>query len=108
MENVFFKSFHVAGFTFYEGALVFPELKIGSRLELKTEPQNIHDGHAVALYFSGRKIGFIPRRSNQSVSKLLNAGYQIFEAVIQQLAPEEYPEQQVRVALFIKPNQQPE
>ncbi len=104
MERVFLKSFLIAGFSYYEGAFVFDKMKIGSKLKLKTEPKNVHDEFAVALYFNDKKIGYIPREENKEIAIILNAGHEIFEAVVQQLSPEEHPERQVRVGLFVLPN----
>ena len=106
MENTFFKSFHIAGFAYYQGALLFSEMKIGSRIELVDDENNKYDGYAVELRFNGKKIGHIPKNANQEISKIIRSGYDIFEAVIQQLSPEEHPEHQVRVAVFVVVNQQ--
>jgi hypothetical protein len=37
-------------------------LSIGTRLELRREPDNSHDPGAVALIHRGRKIGYVPQR----------------------------------------------
>lgn len=103
MEKIFFKTFHIAGFTYYNGVHAFSQLKIGSLLELKYEENNKHDDFAVALYFENKKIGYIPKSDNKSIAKILASGYPIFEAVVQQLLPDEHPEQQVRVAVFVIP-----
>lgn len=38
--------FSIASFTYYEGVDVFDQLKIGSPLELKLEPDNPYDNRA--------------------------------------------------------------
>lgn len=101
MASIFLKSFYVAGFTYYQGAIVFGDMKIGSRLEIKLDENNVHDDNAVELRFNGQKIGYLPREENQEVAVLLKAGYKIFESVVQQLSPEAHPEQQVRAALYV-------
>jgi len=101
MENLFLKSFHVAGFSYYQGALLFGEMSIGSRIEIVADKNNKYDEHAIELRFKGHKIGHIPKSENQEISKIINSGYDIFEAVVQQLSPEEHPERQVRVAIFV-------
>lgn len=97
------KSFYIAGFTYYEGALAFQHLHIGTKLKLVAEPKNRHDDYAVALYFNQFKLGYIPARQNRTIAMLLNNGYNVFKAVVQQIDPHEHPEQQVRVAVFVKP-----
>ena len=101
MKKTFFKSFHVAGFTYYEGPLVFNKMKIGSKLKIVTDPNNIHDEFAVEVRFKGKKIGYVPRGTNREMSKIIQAGHKIFTAVIQQISPEEHPEAQVRAAVYV-------
>lgn len=96
-------SFQVAGFTHYEGALAFKHLSIGKKLKLIAEPENRHDEHAVALYMENFKLGYIPRSENKAIALLLNNGHNAFEAVVQQISPEEHPEEQIRVAILVKP-----
>lgn len=102
MDKVFFKSFYIAGFTYYNGPLAFKKLSIGTPLKLKRERGNIHDDHAVEIFFKKDKLGYIPRWDNYEIAKLLDAGYKIFSAVVQQISPHEYPEEQVRVAMYLK------
>ncbi|WP_038250911.1 HIRAN domain-containing protein [Ghiorsea bivora] len=99
--HLHYKSMFITGFKFYEGAFVFKKLKVGTKLDLIADPKNQHDDSAVEVHFKGKKIGFIPRAQNYSISKLLLAGYNVFEAVVQQVCPDENPERQVRVGIFI-------
>lgn len=103
MEKVFLKSMHIAGFSYYEGAFVFDKLKIGTILNIVAEEGNIHDEYAVLLKLDDKKVGYIPRQQNKEISKILKAKHDIFEAVIQQISPQEHPEKQVLVGIFIKP-----
>lgn len=45
-----FASFHIAGFQFWEGALVLDRLKTGKKLKLVPEPGNAYDPNAVSLW----------------------------------------------------------
>ena len=101
MDNVFLKSFHVAGFSYYQGSFVYGDLSIGSKIEIVPDNGNIHDEHAVELRYKGHKIGYVPKNENYEISTIIKAGYDIFTGVIQQLSPHEHPEQQVRVGIFI-------
>lgn len=103
MDKVFLKSFHIAGFSYHQGASVFNELSIGTKLEIASDSKNIHDDSAVELRYKGKKIGYVPAEKNEEISAILKAGYKIFECVIQQLSPEKHPEQQVRVGVFVTP-----
>lgn len=98
-------NFHIAGFTYYNGADVFEKLKIGVQLRLQAEPENRYDPKAVAIYYKEEILGYVPRTENEMLSKFLNLGYSdIFEAKINQLAPEANPEKQIRVVVRIKEN----
>lgn len=97
-----FNHFSVAGFTYYEGALVFNELKIGAELRLVYEPDNRYDPKAVAVYFGEHKLGFIPRNYNDAIAKLLEMGHQPFTCRVQLLDPTAHPEHQVGAVVFVR------
>ncbi|WP_372776537.1 HIRAN domain-containing protein [Mangrovibacterium sp.] len=102
MERIHFKNFSVAGFSYYDGVLVFNRLKIGTELELKAEPDNKYDPMAVAIYYGPYKLGFVPRSANYSLAKILTAGYNIFETRVQFVNETAMPEDQLGVVVFIK------
>ena len=62
---------HIAGFTYYEGLDVIGELKLGTPVTLKSEPDNPYDPGAVAIYYGETKLGYIPKYKNSYVSNLL-------------------------------------
>ncbi len=98
----YFTDFNIAGFTYYDGVDVFDKLKVGAEVLLKPEPDNKYDKYAVAIYFNGKKLGFIPRGTNKSISKLLNLGHNIFTAKINRINPADHPEHQIGVVVKIK------
>ena len=103
MNDRHFANFHIAGFTYYYGVDVFENLKIGTPLSLKAEPENPYDPDAVAIYYQGLQIGYVPKAENELIHKFLNLGYtDLFEIKISQINPEAYPEKQVRVVVRIK------
>ncbi|MFV0554994.1 MAG: HIRAN domain-containing protein [Mangrovibacterium sp.] len=98
-----YKSFDLAGFTYYVGPMLFRKMKVGKKLLLMAEPENPYDPQAVAIYFKDEKIGFVPKGANYSISKLLKCGYDdIFEARIQSIDPAASPEHQIGVAVYLK------
>ncbi|HAK00272.1 MAG TPA: DNA-binding protein [Bacteroidales bacterium] len=97
-----FNHFTIAGFTYYDGALVFSQLQIGTELSLVFEPDNRYDPKAVAIHFGEHKLGFVPRGSNDAIAKLLEMGHQPFACHIQQLDPTAHPEKQVGVVVFVR------
>ncbi len=98
MKRRHFVNFDIAGFSYWDGAIVFGELKIGTELRLERESDNQYDPKAVAIYYGEHKLGFVPRTCNDAISKLCEAGYsEIFEARINKISPEEDPEDQIGV-----------
>lgn len=100
-------NFQIAGLTYYDAALCFENLKIGTQLQLKVETDNKFDARAVAVYYNEHKLGFIPKSENRIFYKLLSMGYTpIFEAIIQQIDATEHPENQIRVVIHLLKNKE--
>ncbi|MDR2033566.1 MAG: HIRAN domain-containing protein [Helicobacteraceae bacterium] len=98
-----FSRFHIAGFTYYDGAEVFYKLKIGTVLTLVAEPENQFDPYATAIYFQDHKLGYIPRDQNKEIHKFLLLGHNdIFIARINSVVESENPERQIGVTVKIK------
>jgi len=91
--------FYIAGFTFWEGLEVFGNLKVGSKLELRLEPENPFVPKAVALFFEEKKLGYIPQAKNSQIHQLLYFGHNILEVFVCQIDLDEHPERQVRVVI---------
>ena len=103
-KNRHYKHFDIAGFSYYEGCAAFNKLKIGTELNLLREEENKFDPYAVAIYYGDFKLGFIPRTENHEISKFLELGYaDLFEARINRITPDEHPENQVGVIIYLKP-----
>lgn len=103
MKRRHFTNFDIAGFTYWDGALAFQELSIGTELYFKREEDNKFDPYAVAIYYKDYKLGFIPRNMNKDISKFCEQGYaDIFEVRINRIAPDENPEDQIGVIVYLK------
>lgn len=103
VKRVHLTNFHIAGFSFWDGAEAFEHLKIGTQLDLVREPDNKFDAYAVAIYFGDFKLGFIPRGENHDISKYLDMGLaDIYEVRIQRISPDMNPENQIEVIVYIK------
>jgi hypothetical protein len=97
-------TFDIAGFSYWEGCIVFNELKIGTVLTLVREEENKFDPYAVAICYGEHKIGYIPRDENKVISKFLELGYTtLFETRINHITPDAHPENQIGVIVFINP-----
>lgn len=64
----------LAGFRYHDAANVWNELRVGDALELTREPANPHDPAAVSVAWRGRKLGYVPRRSNAALAWGMDRG----------------------------------
>jgi hypothetical protein len=76
----------VAGFRHHEAPLLWPTLRAGAPLDLVREADNATDADAVAVYWRGRKLGYLPRGENLMAASLLDRRRGL-SARIQRLAP---------------------
>ena len=76
----------VAGFRHHEAPLLWPTLRAGAPLDLVRETENATDADAVAIYWRGRKLGYLPRGENLMAASLLDRRRDL-SARIQCLAP---------------------
>lgn len=96
-------SFYIAGFKYWDGALILDKLSIGNELQLVTESDNPHDPSAIAVLFSGVKLGYIPADENKEISIMMFYGHQdVFEARVLQIDKQAAPWKQVLVGLYVR------
>ncbi len=102
MKKEHLSHFNIAGFTYYDGALVFQKLHIGTQLTLKLELDNKYDARAIAIYYKDKKLGFVPRTENRILYKLLMVGLKRnLQVVIQRVSKNEHPENQIQVVVHL-------
>ncbi|SDD84466.1 HIRAN domain-containing protein [Niabella drilacis] len=101
LQREYLAHFNIAGFTYWDGALAFEQLKPGVALTLKLEADNKYDPQAVALYYETIKLGYVPKTNNTIIYKLLKLGWNGFMAVVQRVDATEHPEQQVSVVVHL-------
>ena len=95
-------SFHIAGFQYWDGALVLSELKVGDRLLRVPEFDNPHDSSAMAIYRGETKLGFVPGSENETLALMFFYGHSdCFELRVLQVSPDKNPWEQVRVGLYV-------
>ena len=90
----------VAGYRFYEGERVWEKLRQGDALELRREPSNPHDHRAIALYWNGAKLGYIPRVDNTVLANFLDNGFGL-EAGIKAKNPGSQPWEKLEVRVSL-------
>lgn len=106
MLNNYFTNFNIAGFTYYDGVDVLPELSIGTQLDLIPDPENKYDPMAVSVYYKKHKLGYIPREKNREIFLLISHGYnEIFIAKVNKIKTDTNPENQVGVVVKINSNE---
>jgi hypothetical protein len=76
----------VVGFRHHEAPLLWPTLHAGAPLDLVREADNATDADAVAVYWRGRKLGYLPRGENLMAASLLDRRRDL-SARIHRLAP---------------------
>jgi hypothetical protein len=72
-QKIYLHQSFVRGFQYYMGQELIDNMKQGEILELVREPENKYDESAIALYYQGHKIGYIPAESNETLSKIIDA-----------------------------------
>ena len=103
LKRICLDNFHIAGFSHWDGCEAFEHLKIGKELQLVREEDNPFDPFAIAIWYENYKLGFVPRTANHDLALHLDMGLSdIYEIRITRLSPDEHPEHQVEVILYIK------
>ena len=96
--------FHIAGFTYYDGAEAFNQLEIGTLLNIELEPDNSYDPRAVKISYKDYHLGYVPRGSNRILYKLLKVGIDAIEVRIQRINGQKNTEEQVGVVAHLISN----
>ena len=72
-------SCNIAGTTFLDLDEVEPELEKHQLLMLKREPKNKNDDKAILILTEdGQKLGYVPKKKNEVLSNLMDAGKLLF------------------------------
>lgn len=82
-EDIYVMSTDVAGTRYVDGIeQLMAELQEGDELLLVREPDNMYDQLAIlVLDAKKRKLGYIPRRKNEVVARLMDAGKRFYAQV---------------------------
>jgi hypothetical protein len=90
----------LAGFRHHDGPTLFAGLQAHDLITLVREAENPHDPDAVALYWKGRKLGYLPRGENFMVARLLDRQRNL-SARIERLQRNAHRNQRIRVAVVL-------
>ena len=89
----------LAGFQYHAGKQLWAEMKVGDALALVREPDNPYDAKAVRVDWHGQKLGYVPRRENADIARLMDNGAKL-EARITRLVESRDPWQRVRFEIL--------
>jgi hypothetical protein len=90
----------LTGFRHHAAPQLWPALHRRALLTLRREPENPHDSTAVALYWRGQKLGYVPRGENLVVARLLDRQRRL-SARIEMLTPSAERNQRIRVSVLL-------
>jgi hypothetical protein len=97
--RVLVQSSPLAGFRYHEAADLWDLLRVGDLLELRRETDNPHDAYAVAVWWRGRKLGYVPRRENKALAWGIDQGEQV-GARISRLTAHPNPARRIEVEVY--------
>lgn len=90
----------LAGFQYHEGKKLWGEIRVGDALILSREPDNSHDARAIRVEWHGHKLGYVPRRENADIARLMDNGAKL-EARVSRLVESRDPWQRVRFEILV-------
>ncbi len=91
----------LAGFQYYDGKVLWDNMRVGDALTLVREPQNPHDSNAVRVEWKGQPLGYVPRRDNRDVARQMDRGIAV-QARIVNLKDARNPWQRVEFEIFVE------
>lgn len=91
----------LAGFQYYDGKVLWDNMRVGDALTLVREPQNPHDSNAVRVEWKGQPLGYVPRRDNRDVARQMDRGVAV-QARIVNLKDARNPWQRVEFEIFVE------
>ena len=82
LKDIFLITVHVAGLDYIDNIdEIFPKIKVGDKLGLFREATNEYDKHAILVKYHGEKIGYVPKKDNYVLSKLMGGGKHLYGVV---------------------------
>ena len=83
-QEIFLQECHVAGTMHVDDILIkAKDVAVGTTLVLRREPKNEHDELAILVETAaGEKLGYVPRKHNPILARLMDAGKQLTAKVV--------------------------
>lgn len=99
-EKVYLKQCFVRGFSYYDGPKIIDEINTAGMVQLVREPNNEFDKRAIAIHFEGKKIGYLPRESNKTISILMDTNLLEYHAEITHIEKSASDWEKIRLGVF--------
>ncbi len=99
-SQILVQSSPLAGFQYHAGKAIWAELHEGDALQLVREPDNAYDRNAVRVEWQGHKLGYVPRRDNAAVARMLDRAVPL-DAKITRLLQSRNPWQRVLFEVYV-------
>ena len=100
-RDVLIQTSSIAGFQYYQGEFFWEQLSVGDELLLIREPDNPYDENAVAIYWEGIKLGYLPRVENIAVARMMDKGQRI-NALIENKQKSDDPWERMTVEVWLR------
>ncbi|MBL6658180.1 MAG: HIRAN domain-containing protein [Flavobacteriales bacterium] len=84
-KKTYLMTCHIAGLQYYDALEVWSDLKTGLELSIEPELDNKFDRHALAVKWKDAKLGYIPRGENRHMAKILKAGWNPYQVLIESI-----------------------
>lgn len=91
----------INGLQYYRAKDLIYLLQPGDAIRLSREPNNPYDRQAVALYWHGDKLGYLPRVENCAVAQMMDRG-EALSCHIDHISPEDFPWGAVSIAVEVE------
>lgn len=91
----------LAGFAHYMGESVWPLVAEGDPLALIRERDNAFDEQAVAVYWNGLQLGYLPRTENTAIAQMLDRGSELECCVISKDELSANPDDRLRFCICL-------
>jgi hypothetical protein len=99
--RVLVQSSPLAGFTYHAAPELWRQMRVGDRLDLRREPDNLHDARAIRVEWRGHKLGYVPRRENATLAWAMDEG-QGLGARISRMDPHAEPRRRIEFEVFVE------
>lgn len=91
----------VAGYQFYDGVDIWPQLQLRHRVNLEREYDNDIDEDAINVYWQHYQLGYIPHQHNALLSRLMDDGHTLSAEIIA-LKTSHDPWQRIKIAVYLE------